>query len=154
MALTVVGTLGDINENTMTENLSPAPAEGDYSWAEPGVCSWTWLVGGAGMQSNPDQIKKYIDFASEMGWKYFIMDEGWQPRSNQGDGTRYFGEYGWIEDVIKYANEKGVGLIAWVHVDDLNTAENAHSVWTVGQSSASRASRLTSLTARPTNVSS
>ena len=120
---TVVGTLGDINENTMTENLSPAPAEGDYSWAEPGVCSWTWLVGGAGMQSNPDQIKKYIDFASEMGWKYFIMDEGWQPRSNQGDGTRYFGEYGWIEDVIKYANEKGVGLIAWVHVDDLNTAE-------------------------------
>ena len=68
----------------MTENLSPAPAEGDYSWAEPGVCSWTWLVGGAGMQSIRIRSKKYIDFASEMGWKYFIMDEGWRPRSNQG----------------------------------------------------------------------
>ena len=119
----VVGTLGDINENTMTENLSPDPAEGDYSWAETGVCSWTWLVGGASMQSDPEQIKKYIDFASEMGWKYFIMDEGWQPRSQQGDGTRYYGEYDWIDDVVEYANEKGVGLIAWVHVDDLNTPE-------------------------------
>ena len=51
------------------------------------------------------------------------MDEGWQPRSQQGDGTRYYGEYDWIDDVVEYANEKGVGLIAWVHVDDLNTPE-------------------------------
>ncbi|WP_050697180.1 glycoside hydrolase family 97 catalytic domain-containing protein [Anaeromassilibacillus senegalensis] len=122
----VAGDLGTINVNTMTENLSPDPdPEMDYSWAKPGVTSWTWLVGYAGMQSDPNAIKKYLDFSAEMGWDYFIMDEGWQPRpgSGQGDGGRYWGEYDWFPEVRDYADEVGIGLLAWVHCDDLNTPE-------------------------------
>ncbi|MDC0700708.1 glycoside hydrolase family 97 catalytic domain-containing protein, partial [Blautia wexlerae] len=122
----VAGDLGTINVNTMTENLSPDPdSEMDYSWAKPGITSWTWLVGYAGMQSDPNAIKKYLDFSAEMGWDYFIMDEGWQPRpgSGQGDGGRYWGEYDWFPEVRDYADEVGIGLLAWVHCDDLNTPE-------------------------------
>jgi len=33
-------------------------------------------------QGNPEAIKMYIDLAAEMGWEYFILDMGWQPRQS------------------------------------------------------------------------
>ncbi|MDF2567911.1 MAG: hypothetical protein K0R90_1367 [Oscillospiraceae bacterium] len=124
----VIGTLNQIIQNTMVENLSPAPnAEKNYSWIEPGVSSWNWLVGEKEMQRNPLAIKKYIDFASEMGWKYFIMDEGWQPESPPGSDSKYSGYFEWFADIQKYAEQNGIGLIAWVFCDDLNTSEKRKS---------------------------
>ena len=124
----IIGGLDDIVENTMVENLSPDPdpeVQDDYSWVEPGVSSWTWLVGGFNMQSNTTEIKRYIDFAAEMGWDYFIMDRGWQPEAPNPDGQRYAyeGYFDWYDEIQAYADEKGVGLIAWVICDDLNTPE-------------------------------
>ena len=124
----IIGGLDDIVENTMVENLSPDPdpeVQDDYSWVEPGVSSWTWLVGGFNMQSNTTEIKRYIDFAAEMGWKYFIMDRGWQPEAPNPDHQRYAyeGYFDWYDEIQDYADEKGVGLIAWVICDDLNTPE-------------------------------
>lgn len=116
----ITGSLGDIVESTMAQNLSPDSAIGDASWVQPGVTSWSWLTEGFNGQGNPDTIKKYIDLSHDMGWKYFIMDAGWQP----GDPTgvnHFAGYYSWIDDVIQYANSKGVGLIAWVYADDMNT---------------------------------
>jgi len=33
-------------------------------------------------QGSPEAIKMYIDLAAEMGWEYFILDMGWQPRQS------------------------------------------------------------------------
>lgn len=41
--------------------------------------NWSWNSVVIGWQQNPDAIKKYIDLAADMGWKYFILDDGWQP---------------------------------------------------------------------------
>lgn len=123
----ITGTLGDIVENTMVENLSaPEKTEYDYeSWVHPGLTSWSWIAAGqtSANQHNPDLIKQYIDFTAEMGWKYYILDEGWQPPAPSGSDSRYAGYYDWFDEIVDYADSKGVGLIAWVICDDLNTQE-------------------------------
>ena len=86
------GSLGEIVETMMVENLSPAADEGTYKfseWVEPGVSSWSWVsfYGGQAIKQNH---LNFIDLASEMGWQYYILDEGWQPRvygSRSGETT-------------------------------------------------------------------
>ena len=125
----VMGDITDIMENTMAENLSPAPDESTYhfsEWVKPGVSSWTWLQGGFGVQRNPESIKSYLDLAHEMGWNYFILDEGWQPNNpnyGQPGETKYEGVFDWFPEIVDYAEERGVGLFAWVPCDDLATQE-------------------------------
>ena len=106
----VAGDLGTITENTMAENLSPAPDEEKYhysDWVEPGVASWTWLAEGETRegQENIDAIKRYIDMAAELGWKYFLWDDGWQtdPANNVMNPH--------AQEVIDYAAERGIGIL-------------------------------------------
>ncbi len=121
----ITGTLNDIVQNTMVENLSPAPDESyNYAdWAEPGVTAWSWMSAGYSTANQHDKniILKYIDFAADMGWKYYIMDEGWQPGALAGSDSNYAGYYDWFDEVRAHADAKGVKLIAWVRCDDLNT---------------------------------
>ena len=112
----VAGDLGTITENTMAENLSPAPDEEKYhysDWVEPGVASWTWLAEGETRegQENIDAIKRYIDMAAELGWKYFMWDDGWQtdPANNVMNPH--------AQEVIDYAAERGIGILVWVNED-------------------------------------
>ena len=125
----VIGDITDIMENTMAENLSPAPDEDTYhfsEWVDPGVSSWTWLQGGFNVQRDPEAIKSYLDLAYEMGWNYFILDEGWQPNNpnyGQPGETKYEGVFDWFPEIVEYAEERNIGLIAWVPCDDLATEE-------------------------------
>lgn len=122
--LAISGTLEDIVESTMVQNVSPDNVIGDTSWIQPGVTAWTWMTDGKNGQRDPNTIKKYIDFAHEMGWKYLILDEGWQPDNTSGQGgTKYKGYFPWFYDIIQYAKDKNIGLIAWVLCNDLNTPE-------------------------------
>ena len=112
----VAGDLGTITENTMAENLSPAPDEEKYhysDWVEPGVASWTWLAEGETRegQENIDAIKRYIDMAAELGWKYFLWDDGWQtdPANNVMNPH--------AQEVIDYAAEREIGILVWVNED-------------------------------------
>ena len=112
----VAGDLGTITENTMAENLSPVPDEEKYhysDWVEPGVASWTWLAEGETRegQENIDAIKRYIDMAAELGWKYFLWDDGWQtdPANNVMNPH--------AQEVIDYAAERGIGILVWVNED-------------------------------------
>ena len=111
--MVVVGDLATIVESTLTTTLNPA-AEGDFSWVEPGYTAWMWLTEGAAGQRTPETIKKYIDLASEMGWKYLILDDGWQPTASTRTGP-YVGFYDHTEEIVAYAKEKNVGLIAWFY---------------------------------------
>lgn len=119
----IVGDLEAIVESDLTENLNPR-AEGDFSWVEPGVTAWMWLSEGFNGQRSEETIKEYVDLAAEMGWKYLILDEGWQPSSNFAvTGKYYDGYFDYFEELIDYADSKGVGFIAWVKFRDLDTPE-------------------------------
>lgn len=127
----VAGDLGTITENTMAENLSPAPDEEKYhysEWVEPGVASWTWLAEGETRegQENIDAIKRYIDMAAELGWKYFLWDDGWQsdPANNVMNPH--------AQEVIDYAAERGIGILVWVNEDYIDTdseRETRFKIW-------------------------
>lgn len=121
----VFSSLSNVFECTMAENLTTHSDNADYSFVKTGAASWSWLSGGYWAQRNAVSIKKNIDLCADMGWKYFIMDDGWQPKNKnlftkKKKGSEY-GYFKWINEVINYATEKGVGLIAWTRCDNLRT---------------------------------
>ena len=128
----VIGTPKAIAENTMAETLSEDCQLEDTSWVQPGTVDWTWLNGDL-RHTDPnvdfendalDIYKEYVDFAAEMGWEYQLLDEGWQRQNRDpDDDSIYKGYYDWTEELIDYANEKGVGLIVWANSADLDTPE-------------------------------
>ncbi|THF77599.1 glycoside hydrolase family 97 catalytic domain-containing protein [Cohnella fermenti] len=132
----VIGKLGDIVENNLAENLSPAPDPSiDWSFVKPGIAAWLWYVAGA-EQDNPELFKQYIDYAADMGWKYMVMDEGWQgSRNNVPQGRYRTREYpDWLKEVAEYAKSKGIGLMAWMHSIDVDTADEREDlVWMIEQ---------------------
>lgn len=117
----VVGGLDTLVESDLVDNLNARPAEGeDYSWVEPGVTAWMWLSEGFQGQRTVSTIKDYVDLASEMGWKYLILDEGWQPAARTSSKA-YDGYFDYFPELIKYAESKGVGFLVWVKHVDLDT---------------------------------
>ena len=117
----IIGGLDTIVESNLTEDVCERREE-DSSWVKPGVTAWMWLTEGAAGQHDYKTIKEYIDLASELGWKYLILDEGWQPRSNS-EGKKYDGYYIWFDEMLEYAEQKDVGIIVWVLCADLDTPE-------------------------------
>lgn len=123
----IVGGLDTIVESNLVEDVHVRSTE-DYSWVKPGVTSWMWLSEGYSGQYNYDKLKEYIDLAYEMGWSYIILDEGWQPPAPAGSNRRYKGYYAWFDNLVKYAEERGVGMIVWIRIEDFDTAEEREIV--------------------------
>ena len=114
-----IGTPADIVEQTFEAQLSGRNTLADTSWIKPGTVSWEWWNGAmpygddVNFESgyNLDTYKYFIDFASKYGINYIIMDEGWAndtrdpftPNPNVN-----------VHELIKYGNEKGVGIILWL----------------------------------------
>ncbi len=121
----ITGTPKDIVENTMIENLAtPADYETyDFEeWVDPGLSSWSWVAqwgSGISDQSKASTHLNWIEFGAEIGWDYYILDEGW----NLGGRGHVSGMREWWPEVRDYAAEKGVRLWAWVHVSDIDTQE-------------------------------
>lgn len=95
--------LGGIIETNIVQNLNPSSAIADESWIKPGRSSWSWWSDGSSSRNYDAQIK-YVDFTAEMGWEYTLIDAGWP---NMEGGT--------MEEVVKYANSKNVGVWLWYH---------------------------------------
>jgi hypothetical protein len=93
--------LAPIVESTLVDNLNPPSIVKDTSWIKPGRASWSWLYDHDSPQDR-DKLKLWIDLAAEMGWEYSLIDANWTIMKN-----------GTIHDLIKYADEKGVGLLLW-----------------------------------------
>ena len=118
--MVIAGRDEQLVENTMNACLSSAKCEiDDTSWIRPGQVSWDWWNGKAVYGPdvnfkcgiNTDTYKYYIDFASKYGIPYIILDEGWNVEVNRPydviDGLD-------IHELIRYGEERGVGLILWV----------------------------------------
>ena len=96
---------------------TPADPEADWSWVKPGKVAWEWWndwnIRGVDFKSgvNNDTYKYYIDFASEYGIGYVILDEGWSV-TGKADLFDIVPEID-LQDLVTYATSKNVGLILW-----------------------------------------
>lgn len=112
---------GDLIPSHLIGNLARQPA-GDYSWVKPGKAAWDWWSGPTnGEKPTMERYRRFIDFAAENRFPYFLIDAGWaynatgccdaDPRT---DITRSDPAID-MPALAAYAKARGVGLILWVH---------------------------------------
>jgi alpha-glucosidase len=106
----------DLLTNSMVYLLAKPSRIADTSWIKPGKVAWDWWnannVHGVDFKSgvNTATYKYFIDFASRYGIEYVILDEGWYPL---GDLLSVVPAMD-MEELVRYARAKKVGLILWV----------------------------------------
>ena len=103
--------------NNLVYSLSSPNRIGDVSWIKGGKVAWDWWndwgVYGVDFEVgiNTETYKYYIDFASENGIEYIVLDEGWyNPKS--GDMLTIVPEID-LEGLVAYGKEKNVQIILW-----------------------------------------
>ncbi|MGR3932321.1 glycoside hydrolase family 97 catalytic domain-containing protein [Streptomyces sp. BRA346] len=120
----VVGDLATVTESTFTDDLAPASKVADTSWIRPGPALWTWLAGGRPAGQSLSMQKGYVDYAARRGWPYVVVDAGWYFDPDQWDVTDPDWQHNsWIPELVRYAEERKVGIQVWIHQRDLDTAE-------------------------------
>jgi alpha-glucosidase len=101
-------------DNDMVYKLA-SPARINTSWIKPGKLAWDWwndwniskVDFPAGI-NNPT-YRYYIDFASQNGIEYILLDEGW---SESTDLMKQIPEID-LEELVAYADRRRVGIILW-----------------------------------------
>ena len=107
----------ELLNNDMVYRLAAPSRVEDISWIVPGKVAWEWWnawnIKGVDFESgvNNDTYKHYIDFASEYGIEYVILDEGWAV-NKKADLFDVVPEIDIIE-LVEYADTKGVGIVLW-----------------------------------------
>ncbi len=103
--------------NNLVYTLASPSRVADTSWIKPGKSAWEWWndwgLRGVDFEAgiNNDTYKYFIDFASDNGIEYLILDEGWyDPKS--GDMLTAVPAID-LPMLTAYAKEKGVGLWLW-----------------------------------------
>jgi len=129
--------------NDLVATLATPSRIADTSWIKPGVSAWdAWWTGlnpsqpkNTGVDSRGDtrSHKEYIDFASEMGFRYQLMDWFWyehmtswnkglnaEPNDPSGDFTHELPHID-VPELVGYARERNVSLWIWAHSLDIKT---------------------------------
>lgn len=108
----------DLLANNLVYDLAEPPAEGsDFSWVRPGKVAWDWWndwnLHDVDFKTgvNNDTYKHYIDFASDNGIEYVILDEGWAV-NRQADLMQVVPEID-LRELVEYGRERNVGIILW-----------------------------------------
>jgi alpha-glucosidase len=119
---------GQLVESDILQNLNEPCAIDDVSWIKPGVSAWDWWWCGyyapkAGFKlgSNTETMKYFIDFASEMGWQYQLVDWHWYGEPFKKDGsfntdadlTKMNPNID-IPELVEYAAKKNIKIVVWL----------------------------------------
>src|SRR5680860_817161 len=97
-----IGSLKTITESTMgTDLASPSKLE-NTDYIESGLASWSWVLL-KDESVNYETTKKFIDYASQMEWKYCLIDADWDRRIG----------YDKVKQLVDYAKEKNVKILVW-----------------------------------------
>lgn len=89
----------------------------DTSWIKPGKVAWEWWndwnLCGVDFKTgvNNATYKAYIDFASQYGIEYVILDEGWAVNL-EADLMQVVKEID-LKELVDYAAARNVGIILW-----------------------------------------
>lgn len=124
-------------ESDMIYRLGAPSRIADPSWIKPGKVAWDWWnannIYGVNFKSglNTATYRYYIDFASENGIEYVVLDEGWYKLGNVLSVADGFD----IPELCRYAKEKNVGIILWVvwktFYDQMDEALAQYEKWGV-----------------------
>ncbi|SHE68250.1 alpha-glucosidase [Bacteroides luti] len=107
----------DMPVNNLVYALASPNRIGDTSWIKSGKVAWDWwndwglknVPFKAGI--NTETYKYYIDFASNHGLEYIVLDEGWYaPKS--GDMLTVVKDID-LPELISYGKKKGVNIVLW-----------------------------------------
>ena len=93
--------VGDIVESNRVHDLAGPSEIADTTWIRPGKVSWSWWSDHASSRSETAMLP-FIDYAAEMGWPYSLIDANWNTISDTA-----------MEDLVAYADGKGVKLLFW-----------------------------------------
>ncbi len=113
-------TPGTLIESEIIQNLNDPCIIKDPSWIKPGISAWDhWWSGEVKMEM--PVIKQYIDFASEMGWPYMLVDWQWYGKFNspEADITKWAPQIN-MPEIIEFARSKNVKIIVWIYSSDVN----------------------------------
>lgn len=111
---------GTLIQSEIIQNLNDPCAIQDPTWIRPGISAWdNWWSGDVKMEM--PVIKKYIDFASEMGWQYMLVDWQWYGKFNTPEAniTKWAPQID-LPEIISYAKSKNVRIILWLYSSDVN----------------------------------
>jgi len=129
---------GHLVENETVFKLAQPLALKDTSWIKPGLVAWDWwnannIIGvpfEAGI--NTATYKAYIDFASDYGIPYIILDEGW---SLSTSNILEMAEDIDVPELVRYGKARNVRIILWMLWNALDNhleqALDLYSKWDV-----------------------
>jgi alpha-glucosidase len=111
---------GRLIESEIIQNLNPPCAIADPSWIRPGLSAWDhWWSGEVKMEM--PVIKEYIDFASEMGWPYMLVDWQWYGPFNKAEADICMpAPQINMPEILSYARSKNVRIWLWLYSTDVN----------------------------------
>lgn len=105
---------GRLVESNVITSLNPPNALKDTSWIKPGKASWDWWNGDLDANNKPayttNNMKRYVDFAAESGFEYFMLDAGW----STDDITKMRGNVD-VPELCRYAKTKNVKVWIWLY---------------------------------------
>jgi len=117
-------TPGALVDSHLIELLNPPPDGGmDFSWVKPGVAVWDWRINGAKVDDFRYEMslpswKRMVDFASENGIPYLVLDANWYgPEFGHGSDPVKGGKVEQVREIISYGKTKKVGL--WLYLNDI-----------------------------------
>ena len=107
----------DMTDNDIVYCLADECQLEDTDWIKPGKVAWDWWndwnIEGVDFRAgiNNETYKYYIDFASQYGIEYVILDEGWAVNL-KADMMQVIPEID-LPMLVNYAKSKNVGIILW-----------------------------------------
>jgi len=93
--------VADIVESNRVFDLAAPSTLSNTDWIKPGIASWSWWSDHASSRDH-EKMLPFIDLAADMGWPYSLIDANWNLISDTS-----------MEDLLDYANSKGVDLGFW-----------------------------------------
>jgi alpha-glucosidase len=94
--------LGTLIESTLGTDLAAPSMLPNPSFVRPGRSSWSWVLFKDDSTTYSVQ-KRFIDYASDMGWEYCLIDADWDRKIG----------YERLGALCEYALSKGVSIFAW-----------------------------------------
>jgi hypothetical protein len=98
----IVGSLADIVESTLVDDVSAPSSISKTDWIKPGIVSWNYWSNNHGTKDFKT-VCEFADLAASMGWTYTLLDWEWDAMGNGGK----------LEDALKYIHSLGIKPLMW-----------------------------------------
>lgn len=109
-----IGSLADIVESTLVDDVSPPSRLENTAWIKPGLVSWNYWSDNHGTRDYKT-VCEFADLAAAMNWPYTLLDWEWDAMGNGGN----------LDDAIRYIRSKGIKPLIWYNSGGNHTWVNA-----------------------------